>query len=243
MRNVYLDYSATTPVKEEVLQEMIPYYTQNFGNPSSLYTPGLTAKKGLTEARQRVADLINAEPGEIYFTSCGTEADNWVLEAQKIFMNELAMTRNMVYMSALMSDLWNYLNTIKWGGSLEIQMAIGQSITLVTPVAELRYAAALVDGSVWNLSLIDSITSPEGEILSKRQPQLFNKLEGVEEYLPYIKEGMKGVVDETGTAKRFFQNWQYRNDCSVNRCQFTEILISSRSKYHNDKYYGISTIC
>ena len=81
MRNVYLDYSATTPVKEEVLQEMIPYYTQNFGNPSSLYTPGLTAKKGLTEARQRVADLINAEPGEIYFTSCGTEADNWVLEA------------------------------------------------------------------------------------------------------------------------------------------------------------------
>ena len=81
MRNVYLDYSATTPVKEEVLQEMIPYYTQNFGNPSSLYTPGLTAKRGLTEARQRVADLINAEPGEIYFTSCGTEADNWVLEA------------------------------------------------------------------------------------------------------------------------------------------------------------------
>ena len=141
-----------------------------------------------------------------------TGSDFWVLEAQKIFMNELAMTRNMVYMSALMSDLWNYLNTIKWGGSLEIQMAIGQSITLVTPVAEVRYAAALVDGNVWNLSLIDSITSPEGEILSKRQPSLFNKLEGVAEYLPYIKEGMKGVVDETGTAKRFFQDWQYRND-------------------------------
>lgn len=81
MRNVYLDYSATTPVKEEVLQEMIPYYTQNFGNPSSLYTPGLTAKEGLIRARKQVAQLINAEPGEIYFTSCGTEADNWVIEA------------------------------------------------------------------------------------------------------------------------------------------------------------------
>ncbi|MBQ3465997.1 MAG: cysteine desulfurase NifS [Firmicutes bacterium] len=81
MRNVYLDYSATTPVKDEVLQEMIPYFTQNFGNPSSLYTPGLTAKEGLAEARRRVAGLIGAEPGEIYFTSCGTEADNWVLEA------------------------------------------------------------------------------------------------------------------------------------------------------------------
>ena len=80
MRNVYLDYSATTPVKEEVVQEMIPYFTEHYGNPSSLYAPGLEAKEGLTLARKRVADLINADPAEIYFTSCGTEADNWVLE-------------------------------------------------------------------------------------------------------------------------------------------------------------------
>ncbi len=80
MRNVYLDYSATTPVKEEVLREMIPYFTEKFGNPSSLYTPGLDAKDGLNKARQQVADLINAEEREIFFTSCGTEADNWVIE-------------------------------------------------------------------------------------------------------------------------------------------------------------------
>ena len=80
MRNVYLDYSATTPVKEEVVQEMIPFFTEHYGNPSSLYAPGLEAKEGLTLARKRVADLINADPAEIYFTSCGTEADNWVLE-------------------------------------------------------------------------------------------------------------------------------------------------------------------
>ena len=80
MRNVYMDYSATTPVKEEVLKEMIPYFTEKFGNPSSLYAPGLEAKDGLTKARQQVADLINAEPKEIFFTSCGTEADNWVIE-------------------------------------------------------------------------------------------------------------------------------------------------------------------
>ena len=69
MRNVYLDYSATTPVKEEVLKEMIPYFTEKFGNPSSLYAPGLEAKDGLNLARQRVADLINAEEREIFFTS------------------------------------------------------------------------------------------------------------------------------------------------------------------------------
>lgn len=80
MRQVYLDYSATTPVKEEVLKEMLPYYTEVYGNPSSLYGVGLAAKDGLDKARERLAELINAEPKEITFTSCGTESDNWVLE-------------------------------------------------------------------------------------------------------------------------------------------------------------------
>ena len=79
MRKVYLDYSATTPVKEEVVQEMIPYFTQQFGNPSSLYTLGLVAKAALDKARGQVADLINADPKEVFFTGCGSEADNWAL--------------------------------------------------------------------------------------------------------------------------------------------------------------------
>lgn len=80
MKQVYLDYSATTPVKEEVVKEMIPYYTNVYGNPSSLYDCGLEAKSGLDKARGRVAGLINADPKEIIFTSCGTESDNWVIE-------------------------------------------------------------------------------------------------------------------------------------------------------------------
>lgn len=80
MKQVYLDYAATTPVKEEVVREMLPYYTEMYGNPSSLYSPGLEAKAGLDEARERVAALIGADSKEIFFTSCGTEADNWVLE-------------------------------------------------------------------------------------------------------------------------------------------------------------------
>ena len=79
MRKVYLDYSATTPVKDEVLQEMIPYFTQNFGNPSSLYTLGLEAKAALDKAREQVAGLINADAKEVFFTGCGSEADNWAL--------------------------------------------------------------------------------------------------------------------------------------------------------------------
>lgn len=80
MRQVYLDYSATTPVKEDVVKEMLPYYTKFYGNPSSLYDMGLEAKAGIDKARKRVAKLINADSREIFFTSCGTEADNWVLE-------------------------------------------------------------------------------------------------------------------------------------------------------------------
>lgn len=79
MRKVYLDYSATTPVKEEVLKEMIPYFTEKFGNPSSLYDIGLESKDAVTHARERVAALINAKPQEIYFTAGGTEADNWAV--------------------------------------------------------------------------------------------------------------------------------------------------------------------
>ena len=79
MRNVYLDYSATTPVKEEVMQEMIPYFTEKFGNPSSLYDKGLESKDAITTAREQVASLINAKPAEIFFTAGGTEADNWVI--------------------------------------------------------------------------------------------------------------------------------------------------------------------
>lgn len=87
MRNVYLDYSATTPVKDEVLREMIPYFTENFGNPSSLYTMGLESKEAVETARKRVADLIGADAKEIYFTGCGSEADNWAVfgTADKLF--------------------------------------------------------------------------------------------------------------------------------------------------------------
>lgn len=80
MKQVYLDYSATTPVKDQVLEEMIPYYKEHFGNPSSLYTIAQESKQALTNARNNVAKLINAQPTEIFFTAGGTEADNWALE-------------------------------------------------------------------------------------------------------------------------------------------------------------------
>lgn len=79
MRTVYMDHSATTPVDPEVLNEMIPYYKEGFGNASSIYSLGQDARRAVEKARRQVAELINASPQEIIFTSGGTEADNQAL--------------------------------------------------------------------------------------------------------------------------------------------------------------------
>ncbi len=142
-----------------------------------------------------------------------THQEEWPDAMRPILMAELNMTRDMVWLQAVIGEIWYALNDIKWGGSLEVQMAIGQSITLLTPAAVSRYVAALANGGiVYNLSIIDSVVSPEGEILNQYQPSVFGTLDGSEPYMPYIKEGMKGVVDEAGTAKRYFDGWAYTDE-------------------------------
>lgn len=79
-RKIYMDHAATTYVKPEVLNEMLPYFTDKFGNPSSIYFYGREAKEAIELARERVAKAIGAEPSEIYFTSGGTESDNWAIK-------------------------------------------------------------------------------------------------------------------------------------------------------------------
>lgn len=76
----YFDHAATTAVDEEVLKEMIPFFSIEYGNPSSIYTIGRNAKKAIEEARKRVSFAINSDSKEIYFTGCGSESDNLALK-------------------------------------------------------------------------------------------------------------------------------------------------------------------
>lgn len=76
---IYLDHAATTKVDPRVLQEMLPYFTDNFGNPSAFYSIARDAKNVVEESREVIAKAINADPAEIYFTAGGTESDNWAL--------------------------------------------------------------------------------------------------------------------------------------------------------------------
>ncbi len=80
MKIRYFDNAATTKVKEEVLQEMLPYFNEKYGNASSLYSIGRISKKAIEEARKKVANLIGCNSNEIYFTGCGSESDNTIIK-------------------------------------------------------------------------------------------------------------------------------------------------------------------
>jgi cysteine desulfurase len=75
-RTVYMDHAATTPVGPRVVEAMLPYFTERYGNASSIYRPGQEARKAIDEARADVAQILNCTPREVIFTSCGSESDN-----------------------------------------------------------------------------------------------------------------------------------------------------------------------
>lgn len=80
MKHIYLDHASTTPVRPDVVEAMTPYLTEHFGNPSSIYPLGQEASDAVAAARETLAGIIGATPREIFFTSGGTESDNWALK-------------------------------------------------------------------------------------------------------------------------------------------------------------------
>ena len=169
------------------------------GNQTTLYDPTVSIQEQETSQPILVAASIKKHLrnigssygisyDEVRLDACikqlmdmavATPSGEWADAMRPILMAELNMTRDMVWKQAVIGDIWVYLNDIKWGGSLEVQMGIGQSITLLTPVAVSRYVASLGNGGVvYNLSSIDSIISPDGEILDQYQPSIFGHRTG-----------------------------------------------------------------
>ena len=157
---------------------------------------------------------------------------DWLDNMRTILMEELNMTKDMVYLQSVIGDTYNYMNDIKWGGGQTILTGIGQSVTVLTPIAVARYVCTVANGGyLYNVSLIDSITSPEGEILSQREPTLIHRLDYSDEYLPLIREGMKGVVDESGTAAKYFRKYPYTEQIAAKTgtAQVTSIDLENNS--------------
>ncbi|MGH9197575.1 MAG: cysteine desulfurase family protein, partial [Acidimicrobiia bacterium] len=97
----YLDYAATTPLLDEVLEAMLPYLQARFGNPSSVYAAGREAKKGLEESREKVAAAIGALPSEVIFTGGGTEADNLAVKGGALKAREAKPKGNHVITTSI----------------------------------------------------------------------------------------------------------------------------------------------
>jgi cysteine desulfurase len=109
MKVIYTDNNATSKVAHEVIDEMMPYFGELYGNPSSMHTFGDEVGKKVKQARQRVADLINADPEEIVFTSCGTESDNAAINAAiKAFPEKKHLITSAVEHPAI-KNLYSYL--------------------------------------------------------------------------------------------------------------------------------------
>lgn len=163
----------------------------------------------LSTCAKRLMDMAVAYP-----------ESSWVENMRTILMEELNMPRTMVYSNSVITDTYNYMNDIKWGGSQTILTAIGQSVTTVTPIAVARYVAAVANGGkVYNVSIVDSIISPEGEILSNRDPVLVNDLVGeskvAKDNMALIRQGMKGVTDDTGTAKNYWRDFKWETQIAA----------------------------
>ena len=104
MKNsIYLDYAATTPVRPEVLEEMLPFFSVNYGNPSGVYSTAREAHQAIEKARRRVALAIGAEPEEIYFTSGGSESDNMAIQNIRNFRNGCVITSSIEHHAVLNS--------------------------------------------------------------------------------------------------------------------------------------------
>ena len=92
-RFVYADNAATTRISDSVFQAMVPFLTEKYGNASSLYGLGRDSRRAIEAAREKTAKALGAEPREIYFTSCGSESDNWAIKSTALAMAQKGKKR------------------------------------------------------------------------------------------------------------------------------------------------------
>ena len=122
MSFIYLDYAATTPLDPEVLQAMAPYLTQEFGNPSSIYQAGQSAKAAIEHARGTVADILGFDPAEIVFTSGSTESDNLALSGVAWAARKRGIERPHIVSTAIEHSA--ILESLEWLQSVGFEVSL-----------------------------------------------------------------------------------------------------------------------
>lgn len=153
---IYMDHAATTPVRPEVLEAMLPYFSQHFGNPSSLHREGRTTAKALRGAREKLADILGCQPGEIIITGSGTEADNLALRGVALARRRRA-SGNHIIVSAV--EHKGILHTAH-----QLQRYFGFEITELPVDEHGRVKAADLAGALRPETAIVSIMAANNEV-------------------------------------------------------------------------------
>jgi len=163
MRKVYLDNAASTPVDPKVFEAMKPYFTEHAGNASSLHSAGQKAKDALNESRRIIADTLKAEPGEIIFTSGGTESNNFALKS-------VAFNHKSGHIITTKIEHDCVLNTCKW---LETQ---GFKVTYLDPDAEGFIHLSTLQKAIRSDTILVSIIHGNNEIGTVQDIEAIGKL-------------------------------------------------------------------
>ena len=164
----YFDNAATTRVKEEVLKEMLPFLTEEYGNASSIYKLGRDSKRAMEQARKKVANLFNCEPSEIYFTSCGSESDNMALKGLAYMQKEKGTGKNHIITSKIEHPA--ILETCK---ALEKQ---GFDITYLNVDKEGFIDLNMLDASITDKTFLISIMFANNEIGTIEPIEMISKI-------------------------------------------------------------------
>ena len=162
MKNsIYLDYAATTPVRPEVLEEMLPFFSVNYGNPSGVYSTAREAHQAIEKARRRVALAIGAEPEEIYFTSGGSESDNMAIQNIRNFRNGCIITSAIEHHAVL-----NSCRQLEKEGVYVKYLPVNQDGTVDpnTVLAAITETADKRDQNSWMQNMLISIMTANNEI-------------------------------------------------------------------------------
>jgi len=173
----------------------------------------------ITYSEERLDKCVKALMDMAVTNDQGAGLRNWMRLIRPILMEELGMSMELVWRAATVGDIGRYLNEIKWGGTNAIMTAIGQGITMVTPINMARYVAAVANGGyVYDVQIVDSIVSTTGEVVrSFQEPVLVNDLSReVAPYIAAIHAGMEGVVDDdAGTAGLIASGWKHRKEVAA----------------------------
>lgn len=235
--NIELPGEATSFVgNQDMLYD--PNYDVNWQNTAKpLLTYQSIEKKLLAVAEARheeysAEQLENAINSLMRIAVSYEQKSDWYAPIREVLMYDLGLPSSYIASNYMVNTFVTYLSDIFWTPNETIMVAIGQSITQVTPVAVARYTSAIVNGGVvYDAQIVDKIIAPDGTIVLEKEPVVANRIVTDDAYFEALRKGMEEVTDEVagGTAAKYFENARYKIAAKTGTSQRTILDVENNS--------------